>query len=60
MRLALIDMELGYPVALKGWMDQSVRVTVDGDASVVSNFGRIIDMPVMLPVEIGRDDAEPR
>lgn len=60
LRLALIDMELGYPVALKGWMDQSVRVSVDGDASVVSNFGRIIDMPVMLPVEIGTDDGEPR
>ncbi len=57
LRLALIDMELGFPVALKGWMDQSVRVSVAGDASVVSNFGRIIDMPVMLQVENGSDDA---
>lgn len=59
LRLALIDMELGYPVALKGWMDQSVRVTVDGDASVVSNFGRIIDMPVMLAVEAPDLDRKP-
>jgi len=60
LRLALIDMELGFPVALKGWMDQSLRVSVAGDASVVSNFGRIIDMPVMLQVENGSDDAELR
>jgi hypothetical protein len=49
LRLALIDMELGYPVALKGWMDQSVRVTVDGDASVVSTRSHH-RLPVMLAV----------
>lgn len=60
LRLALIDMELGYPVGLKGWMDPSVRVSVAGDASVVSNFGRIIDMPVMLRAESVKNDGDAR
>lgn len=51
LRLALIDMDLGYPVALKGWSDPAVRITVAGTASAVSNFGRILDIPVMLPVK---------
>lgn len=52
LRLALIDMNLGYPVALKGWNDSAIRVTVTETASVASNFRRIIDLPVMIPVEI--------
>lgn len=51
LRIAIIDMDLGYPVGQRGWLDPSVRLSVVGDASVVSNFGRILEMPVMLQVE---------